>query len=145
MQTFLPYASPVRVARCLDYKRLGKQRVEVLQILRTLHGESKGWRNHPAVRMWRDHVGFLCWYGQCMCEEWIAHGFKDTCAPKIRSYKTGHRIKKPKWLTVEFCLSHRSLLLRKKFGHYRSYFGHNFPQDIPLVWPVPRIPKRRKR
>lgn len=36
MQTFLPYASFVASAKCLDNKRLGKQRVECLQILKTL-------------------------------------------------------------------------------------------------------------
>lgn len=36
MQTFLPYPSAERSARVLDTKRLGKQRVECLQILATL-------------------------------------------------------------------------------------------------------------
>ncbi len=36
MQTFLPYADFQQSAKCLDNKRLGKQRVECLQILNTL-------------------------------------------------------------------------------------------------------------
>lgn len=36
MQTFLPYKSFEQSAACLDNKRLGKQRVEVLQILKAL-------------------------------------------------------------------------------------------------------------
>lgn len=36
MNTFLPYPSFKDSAKCLDNKRLGKQRVECLQILRTL-------------------------------------------------------------------------------------------------------------
>jgi Pyrimidine dimer DNA glycosylase len=36
MQTFLPYPDFVACARVLDSRRLGKQRVEALQILRAL-------------------------------------------------------------------------------------------------------------
>jgi hypothetical protein len=50
MQTFLPYSSFEESARILDYRRLGKQRVEAWQILRSLDGITKGWSNHPAVR-----------------------------------------------------------------------------------------------
>ena len=31
MQTFMPYPDIVKSVRCLDYKRLGKQRVEAMQ------------------------------------------------------------------------------------------------------------------
>jgi len=34
MQTFLPYADFKESAQCLDYRRLGKQRVEAKQIHR---------------------------------------------------------------------------------------------------------------
>ena len=36
MNTFLPYSDFIRSAKCLDYKRLGKQRVEAWQIYQTL-------------------------------------------------------------------------------------------------------------
>ena len=36
MQTFLPFPDFKMSAQVLDYKRLGKQRVEALQILKTL-------------------------------------------------------------------------------------------------------------
>lgn len=49
MQTFLPYPSFAESARVLDRQRLGKQRVEVLQLLRALTGQTKGWANHPAA------------------------------------------------------------------------------------------------
>jgi len=50
MQTFLPFPDFKKSASCLDYKRLGKQRVEGLQILNAIQGETtlkgktyKGW------------------------------------------------------------------------------------------------------
>ena len=42
MQTFLPYKSFEKSAKCLDYKRLGKQRIETWQIYSALkQGEYK--------------------------------------------------------------------------------------------------------
>ena len=126
MQTFLPYKSFSESARCLDDKRLGKQRLEVLQILNTLTGKSTGWINHPATRMWRGYELTLCSYGLEICEEWsFNRGYKDTCYDKIYDIERELYIKAtdddvvfsefyPPWLTDEFCLSHRSNLIRKK-------------------------------
>ena len=50
MQTFLPYAGFDRTARALDPRRLGKQRVEALQMLRRQLVPNYGWRHHPAVK-----------------------------------------------------------------------------------------------
>ena len=36
MQTFLPYADFERSAKSLDYKRLGKQRVEAMQLIKAI-------------------------------------------------------------------------------------------------------------
>ena len=57
MQTFLPYKDFRKSLQCLDYRRLGKQRVEAMQIHNILTGknESSAWVNHPAVKMWKGH------------------------------------------------------------------------------------------
>lgn len=56
MQTFLPYPSFTLSAICLDNKRLNKQILECDQILNALApGSTSGWRNHPAVKMWRGY------------------------------------------------------------------------------------------
>ena len=51
---FLPSRTSRRrpVAR---YRRLGKQGVEALQVVRALTRPGYGWQNHPAVRMWRGY------------------------------------------------------------------------------------------
>jgi len=63
MQTFLPYLDFAECARVLDDRRLGKQRVEVLQIARAITVPGYGWRHHPAVRMWRGYEEALGAYG----------------------------------------------------------------------------------
>ena len=79
MQTFMPYGPDYsKSVKSLDNKRLGKQRVETYQILKALLGESKGWTNHPATRMWRGHEFQLYEYQTATCAEWSRRGFKDT-------------------------------------------------------------------
>jgi hypothetical protein len=77
MQTFLPYADFERCAATLDSRRLGKQRVEAFQILRALRGEGRGWRNHPAVLMWRGYEDALGLYLNAMIAEWERRGYRN--------------------------------------------------------------------
>ena len=42
MQTFLPYKNFYECAKVLDQKRLGKQRVEVLQLLNSINASKEG-------------------------------------------------------------------------------------------------------
>jgi hypothetical protein len=71
VQTFLPSANPVTTARWLDSKRLNKQILECYQILNVLSGKSPtgGWRNHPAVLMWKGYERGLWQYVQAMIRE----------------------------------------------------------------------------
>ena len=141
MQTFLPYESFAESARCLDYRRLGKQRVEAYQILRTLTGESKGWVNHPAVKMWRGYEVALAKYGYEMCKEWKARGYKDTLEEKFMQYLVQHinrdslMFPVPDWLGGSIHASHRSNLLRKNKEFYSKY-GWTETDNLSYVWPV---------
>ena len=131
MQTFLPYPSFRKSAAILDSKRLGKQRVECLQLIR---GQ---WINHPASKMWRGYEWSLGLYGLCICEEWQSRGYKDTCREKIEiellkfPYSSS-----PPWLGNElFHAAHRSALKRKLPEYYSRFFPFE-PDDLPYVWPV---------
>jgi hypothetical protein len=135
MQTFLPYADFEKSAEVLDNKRLGKQRVETLQILRALLGYTQGWLNHPATVMWRGCTNALIEYGLAMCDEWASRGFDDSVYTKLYVLKTDDVVVFPKWFgNLDFHLSHQSNLLRKDPGHYAKYFG-NIRNDLPYVWP----------
>ncbi|MCU1676663.1 MAG: hypothetical protein JWM93_1421 [Frankiales bacterium] len=150
MQTFLPYADFGASARVLDDRRLGKQRVETLQILRALTYPTYGWKHHPAVRMWRGHEEGLAAYGLAIVDEWVARGRADTCAATIvadlglaglpTSPRTQTQLaaagELPRWLGDEaFHLSHRASLLRKDPAFYGPVFGDVDP-DLPYVWPA---------
>ncbi len=144
MQTFLPYKSFVESALCLDRRRLGKQRVEAMQILKTLLGQSIGWASHPAVRMWRGHEHSLWRYAVICCFEWKKRGYDSTkvdatladLAERYGLCEIEARDNPPPWLgDWRLHASHRSNLLRKDLGHY-SRFGWKEEPGLEYVWPV---------
>jgi len=161
MQTFTPYADFEKSLRTLDLKRLGKQRVEVIQIVRALTVPGYAWSSHPAVLMWKGYEEALGRYGLTSCEVWTERGFGDTCAAtitadlrsagiaEIRSYKElAAADALPPWLFDEAVqLSHRSSLLRKDPGHYGPLFPPDTPRDLDYVWPVrsPAVIEREQR
>ena len=140
MQTFLPNPDFAASAGFLDSRRLNKQLVEVQQILRVLTGVTDGWRNHPAVRMWRGHKYSLYEYGVAVNAEYAKRfgrsltyhkSGRDIVAMSIGIVDTGP----PCWLGNEaFHASHRSNLLRKDPVWY-GQFGWKEPNDLEYVWP----------
>ena len=79
MQTFLPYSNFRKSFKVLDWRRLGKQRVETHQILNVLLGrtETKGWSNHPITRMWEGYEPALQLYFNMCVKEWIDRGYNN--------------------------------------------------------------------
>ena len=134
MQTFLPYKDFKKTFKCLDYRRLGKQRVETYQILNVLlnRTNTKGWRNHPATKMWRGYENALKLYLNMCIEEWVSRGYNNNMKREIIEGP----IKYPPWLgNKEFHISHRSNLVRKMPEHYRQHFPR-VKNDRPYVWPT---------
>jgi len=141
MQTFMPYACFALTARCLDYKRLGKQRVECKQILQALLSEGRrGWSSHPAVLQWKGYEASLCEYAIWICAEWRLRGFRDSLLDFFMDKQDalldrGMRIDTPSWLgNAEYHASYRSNLLRKDPAFYSRY-GWVEPPDLEYVWP----------
>lgn len=136
MQTFLPYPDFAQSAKVLDRQRLGKQRVEVLQLLKALQ-TGGAWSNHPAALMWKGYEPALVIYGLTVCNEWVSRGYEDTCHDKILSFitQTHAPVKSPPWLgNKHFHDSHKSNLMRKYPEYYSAYF--DITPDLEYVWPV---------
>ena len=160
MQTFLPYDDFRRTAKVLDVKRLGKQRVEVLQILKVLSigmffckccnikcsnnyclsclkkVKITPWYNHPAVKMWKGHSNALFEYLKEICNEWTSRGYIDTCLNKGEQYvNCVNELSYPDWLgSKNFHDSHKSALLYKNFEYY-SKFNWNVNPCLNYIWP----------
>ncbi len=152
MQTFLPYPDFARSAAALDTKRLGKQRVEALQVLRAVTRVTYGWKRHPAVRMWVGYAEGVAAYGTAMCLEWVARGGADTVAGTIgvdlaaaglpSVPRTQHELARayalPEWIGDERVhASHRGALVRKDPAFYGPLFPDADP-ELAYFWPGDR-------
>jgi len=134
MQSFLPYADFKETAKCLDYRRLGKQRVEAKQILNILLGrtQSKAWTHHPAVLMWQGYENALKEYYNSILMEWIERGYKNTM--QYETINVLYPIAYPPFIGNEqFHASHRSNLLRKDKEYYGK-FNWKESNNLPYVW-----------
>ena len=132
MQTFLPLEDIEESIKCLDLKRLGKQRLEARSILDILQGKFKSeqYKDHPAVLMWEGYEDALKLYYNFSLLEWIGRGYMNTLPiEKIKS------VELPKFIgNEEFHASHRSNLLRKNPDWYKQ-FGWIEPDNLPYYWP----------
>ncbi len=164
MQTFLPLPptkldEPIYVLgntyiewsysntfKLLDYRRLGKQRVETMQIYDAMvDGGVSRWRHHPIAKMWKPYPIALLTYGLECSQEWRSRGYVDNMTnefmKRIEQAEWDYRLPiddpihdMPWWMgEEEFHQSHRSNLLRKLPEHYRQ-FWENEPDDLPYVW-----------
>ena len=83
MQTFLPYPDFVQSAKALDYRRLGKQRLEAMQLVNSTNkladnpNAKVGWMNHPARFMWIGYMDALKLYHNVCIQEWVARGYNN--------------------------------------------------------------------
>lgn len=125
MQTFLPVASFEASVKILDWRRLGKQRVEAYQLLKGQYS------NHPAAKMWRDYPAALTEYMNCCIREWITRGYNNN----MLIVPVGGYIL-PAWFG-DSCLhaTHRANLLRKDPEHY-GRFGWSEAPGEGYYWPV---------
>lgn len=128
----MPYKNFYKSIHCLDYRRLGKQRVEAKQILNIICNRTKSnaWRNHPIVKMWSKYPEALkLYYNLCLCE-WISRGYNNT----MKFETIGKKVEMPKWFgNRAFHRSHKSNLLRKDKKYYKKYFG-KMSSKLPYVW-----------
>lgn len=162
MQTFVPITDSFEdIAKVLDNKRLNKQALEGWQILMNLlqldpqgqHRVSKGWSNHPAVKMWKGHETALYLYIQAMVKEWKRRGYKSTIGDKAKAtmivaLKLGllpETANGPSWMLSgqtfsQIASSHRLALLNKDYDWYSQFKwpeDHGIrPETYEYVWPV---------
>ena len=134
MQTFLPYPDLRKSVEVLDYRRLGKQRVETFQVLNILleRTPTKGWRNHPVTLMWRGYEAALQVYQNYTIQEWVSRGYNNTM--QYENVEINSAVMPPWFGLEELHRSHRSNLLRKDYEYYSQYFVESI--DLEYYWPV---------
>jgi hypothetical protein len=137
MQTFVPYSDFFQSLSILDNKRLGKQRVETLQILNILLDRPtktgkkyKGWVNHPAVILWENNIEALKLYLNISIDIWISKGFSNN----IKKEAVIDDPQYPGWWGTQILHdSHKENLLRKDRDHYTQFFPSYKPSN-KYIW-----------
>lgn len=135
MQTFLPYKDFDKSAQALDSKRLNKQILECYQILKVLSNKDPhaGWRNHPAVKMWRGYEHLLLDYTMSMVREAKTRGIKtdknmDNIVSLINAYGIDWGFEIPAWYEDDVKMkrlttSHKANLYKKDPTYYFDFFS----------------------
>lgn len=119
VNTFYIDRNPKITAKILDDKRLGKQRVEAYQIIQVLQGETKGWKNHPAVKSWKGYIPALMYYYNIMVREWKRRGKENNM--KLYDLSDVKEIRLPYWTSCQKVLdSHKARLIQKEPTYYSS-------------------------
>lgn len=126
MQVFI-IGSPYETAMFLDKKRLNKQIVECIQMLKALEGLSKGWRNHPCTIQYDKHRYWLWVYMLCLAayrEEQYFNSilFSEVC----ERYK-------PEFHTDEYFEQMKRRLYTKDKEHY-SYWSELGESNENWYW-----------
>lgn len=123
-QTFMPYASFQKSAKCLDWRRLGKQRVEAQQILDALlgnptkAGKVSPWRNRPLTNCWRGYENALRHYINCMIKEWVWRKYNNN----MPIHEIEGEIVYPWWVGMPaFHSAHKSILYYKQPEWYSQF------------------------
>lgn len=134
VNTFLPYPDFQKCAKVLDNKRLGKQRVEAMQIINVITKKMTAWSNHPAVNMWRGYINALKLYYNHILAEWINRGYKNNM-PVLPIHG---KINLPWFIgNKSFHLSHQANLIRKDHNYAKIF--RNIPNDYvehTYIWPT---------
>lgn len=144
MQTFLPYKDFNKSAQALDNKRLNKQILEGYQILKVLSNPDPkaAWRNHPAVKMWRNAEHTLFTYVNAMVREADIRGIKTdkNVANLMHLYAFEAKYwgtKDPAWIDNDATMklvttTHQANLYRKDPEYYAKFVkAFNSPNNKP--------------
>ena len=138
MQTFITDSSITPTMRALDTQRLGKQRVEAMQIHQILISRdySKGWGSHPAVKMWAGFDRWLAVYGMRACQEFRNRGYTDNLLDYFQSYHSDDQYKDvpPWWHDDRIHMSHKRNLVCKDYNFYSPIF--NVRPSMTYFWPT---------
>lgn len=165
MQTFLPLASYAASLAVLDYRRLGKQRVECKQLLRSMVKSGIIPLDYPGIKV-RDL--FPEYSTDAEIQEWILTSrggwvnhparkmweknpadlalYHDLCILEweCRGYNNSMPLihngeveedTGPKWLGNEAFHASHRSNLLRKDPEWYGQFGWEEPHDLPYIWP----------
>lgn len=141
MQVFTPFQEPKKNAKCLDNRRLNKQILEICQILAANLNTNIGWKipkyiyTHPCSLLWFYDSKYLLIYLDCLLDEYKNryarnHAAKEKHKILLEAYIVINNFPDfviddfmPDFLTDQFCIMNKGILLKKDFEYYKNKLG----------------------
>lgn len=123
MQVFVPYPSPIEVAKCIDIHRLRKQILECNQILASIRGETVAWKNHPVSKMYSHYSLWLTRYRFCLLR------FAQGAIENANCWSELADMVRPPFLTEEFCDQHKRRLYTKAPDLYPQFASYGTSEE----------------
>ena len=123
MQVFVPYPSPIDVAKCLDRRKLRRQIQECRQIMAAIEGQTKAWANPPVTKMYADHWMWLSCYTLCL--QYYELGDEDAAQDENASAFPF----RPSFLTKDFCDQHKRRLYTKAPDLYPQFAAYGKSEE----------------
>jgi hypothetical protein len=125
MQVFIPFSSPIQVAKILDSKRRNKQIIECKQILKAINGTNEAWKNHPVVKMYSSEKSKRWLYNYMLCLD--AYNRDDI---NLMNYcGTLADRNKPDFINDKLCDQHKRRLYTKDPIFYSSFAKFGKSED----------------
>lgn len=145
MEIWFPYPTVSENVTSLRHEEKADVLQMTVNIIGVLYDEpdSRQWRDHPAVRMWQNHLPFLIHYALEVAESYspssgpppasLVQYLDRVFADEVQAGDL--LMEPPAWVSLtEVCFAHKSALMRKAPEYYESIFGP-IRRDAPLLWP----------
>lgn len=132
-----------------DKLRYNKQCIELKQIMQSIDGLSKSWRNHPVCLMYKAHKEWLRFYLWCF-EAYRNSMNSDNCTDKDGFMVEAEYFSKradsirPPFLTDEFCDQHKRRLYCKA-EHLYPQFAEYGKSEVNWYFVNGELLKYKKR
>lgn len=152
VNTFIVSSDIYESMETLDFKRLGKTRLEAKQIINVLENElNGGWSKHPATLSFVGYIDALKAYYNICVQEWISRGYKNTMKlydvdesrfsarffdKETKEFSKKTKYSYPKFVSFEpYLLAHKAALFRKDNEYYKDFEVPEEYLERGYLWP----------
>jgi hypothetical protein len=136
VNVFIPYNDVEKSIKSLHIRTISKMLHEINIILKAIHGDTKGYKNHPITLMWAKKPNILVFYQSMLLDEYIKRTYPHLINPldplmsghfKIFEDAVNEHIKQ---FDEEYFRLQRQHLRHKGEQYKTDWYIKQYPMDI---------------